>query len=134
MLVKLLVALGPTNIPRLAELDALPVDGRVLGFTLGVSMLAGIISGLAPAWHASKLDLNETLKENGKGAMSGARGARLRGVFIVAEMALALALLVGAGLMIRSFLRLQTTDPGLQSAEPADDAVAAGYRQIPFLR
>ena len=112
LLVKLLVALDPTNIPRLAELDALPVDGRVLGFTFGVSMLAGIISGLAPAWSASKLDLNETLKENGKGAMSGARGARLRGVFIVAEMALALALLVGAGLMIRSFLRLQTTDPG----------------------
>ena len=112
LLVKLLVALGPTNIPRMAELDALPVDGRVLGFTLGVSMLAGIISGLAPAWSASKLDLNETLKENGKGAMSGARGARLRAVFIVAEMALALALLVGAGLMIRSFLRLQTTDPG----------------------
>jgi len=112
LLVKLLVALSPTNIPRMAELDALPVDGRVLGFTLGVSMLAGIISGLAPAWSASKLDLNETLKENGKGAMSGARGARLRAIFIVAEMALALALLVGAGLMIRSFLRLQTTDPG----------------------
>jgi putative ABC transport system permease protein len=112
LLVKLLVSLGPTNIPRLAELDALPVDGRVLGFTLGVSMLAGIISGLAPAWSASKLDLNETLKENGKGAMSGVRGDRLRGVFIVVEMALALALLVGAGLMIRSFLRLQTTDPG----------------------
>jgi putative ABC transport system permease protein len=112
LLVKLLVALGPANIPRLAELDALPVDGRVLGFTLGVSMLAGIISGLAPAWHASKLDLNGTLKEGGKGAMSGARASSLRGVFIVAEMALALALLVGAGLMIRSFLRLQATDTG----------------------
>jgi len=112
LLVKLLVALGPTNIPRMAELDALPVDGRVLGFTLGVSMLAGIISGLAPAWSVTKLDLNETLKENGKGAMSGARASSLRGVFIIAEMALALTLLVGAGLMIRSFLRLQTTDPG----------------------
>ena len=111
-LVKLLVALGPTNIPRLAELNAAPLDGKVLGFTLGVSMLAGIISGLAPAWHASKLDLNEMLKEGGKGAMSGARGARLRSVFIVAEMALALALLVGAGLMIRSFLALQKTNPG----------------------
>src|SRR5262245_21033550 len=74
-LAKLLVAIGPTNIPRLAELGALPVDGRVLGFTLGVSTLAGIISGLAPAWSASKLDLNETLKENGKGAMSGARAS-----------------------------------------------------------
>src|SRR5215510_3038830 len=111
-LVKLLVALGPANIPRMADLHALPVGGRVLGFTLGVSMLAGIISGLAPAWHASKLDLNEMLKESGKGAMTGARASSLRGVFIVAEMALALALLVGAGLMVRSFLRLQTTDPG----------------------
>jgi putative ABC transport system permease protein len=111
-LVKLLVAIGPANIPRLAELDALPVDGWVLGFTLAASMLAGIISGIAPAWSASKLDLNEMLKEGGKGTMSGARASSLRGAFIVAEMALALALLVGAGLMIRSFLRLQTTDPG----------------------
>jgi len=111
-LVKLLVTLRPANIPRLVELEAMPVDGSVLAFTLGVSLLAGIISGLAPAWHASNLDLNEMLKENGKGATSGARGARLRGVFIVAEMALSLTLLVGAGLMIRSFLRLQTTDPG----------------------
>ena len=112
LLVKLLVALGPANIPRLAELDSLPVDGRVLSFTFGVSILAGLISGLAPAWHASKLDLNEMLKEGGKGAMSGAQASSLRGVFIVTEMALALALLVGAGLMIRSFLRLQATDPG----------------------
>ncbi|MBO0723956.1 MAG: ABC transporter permease [Blastocatellia bacterium] len=111
-LVKLLVALGPTNIPRLAELDALPLDGRVLGFTLGVSFLAGIISGLAPAWYASKLDLNGMLKEGGIGAMSSARGARLRNAFIVTEMALALALLVGAGLMVRSFLRLEMTDAG----------------------
>ena len=111
-LVRLLVALGPTNIPRLTELDALPLDGWVLGFTLGVSLLAGIISGLAPASHASKLDLNEMLKEGGKGALSSARGARLRSMFIVAQIALALALLIGAGLMIRSFLRLQTTDPG----------------------
>jgi putative ABC transport system permease protein len=113
LLVKLLVALGPTNIPRLSELDAMPLDVRVLGFTLGVSMLAGVISGLAPAWHASNLDLNEFLKEGARGAMSGAQGARLRSVFIVAEMALSVALLVGAGLMIRSFLRLQATDPGL---------------------
>src|SRR5215813_5808167 len=86
LLVKLLVALGPTNIPRMAELDALPLDSRVLGFTLGVSMLAGIISGLAPAWHASKLDLNEMLKEGGKGAMTGVRASSLHSVFTVAEM------------------------------------------------
>ncbi|HKQ72232.1 MAG TPA: ABC transporter permease [Blastocatellia bacterium] len=111
-LVRLLVALGPTNIPRLSELEDLPLDGIVLGFTLGVSLLAGIISGLAPAWQASKLDLNGTLKEGGKSATSSERSARLRSIFIVAEIALALVLLIGAGLMIRSFLRLQSTDPG----------------------
>jgi putative ABC transport system permease protein len=111
-LVKLLVALGPTNIPRLSELDASPLDGKVLGFTSFISLLAGIVSGLAPAWHASTLDLNKMLKEGGRSAMSSARSARLRSLFIVAEIALALVLLVGCGLMIRSFLRLQATDPG----------------------
>ncbi len=111
-LVKLLIALGPANIPRLSELEAMPLDVVALGFTLAVSLLAGLVSGLAPAWHASKLDLNETLKEGAKSATSGARGARLRSLFVIAEMALALVLLVGAGLMIRSFLRLQATDPG----------------------
>jgi putative ABC transport system permease protein len=111
-LVKLLVALGPTNIPRLAELDASPLDGRVLGFTLGVSMLAGIISGIVPALHASRLDLNGTLKEGGISAMSSARASNWRSAFVVAEMALTLALLAGAGLMFRSFLRLQMTNAG----------------------
>jgi putative ABC transport system permease protein len=111
-LVNLLVALGPTNIPRLSELAASPLDGRVLGFTLFISLLAGVVSGLAPAWHASTLDLNQMLKEGGRSAMSSARSARLRSLFIVAEIALALVLLVGCGLMIRSFLRLQATDPG----------------------
>jgi len=108
-LVKLLVTLGPTNIPRLSEIN---LDGRVAGFTLFVSLLAGAVSGLAPAWHASKIDLNETLKEGGKSAMSSARGNRLRSLFIVAEIALALVLIIGAGLMIRSFLRLQATELG----------------------
>jgi putative ABC transport system permease protein len=111
-LVKLFVALGPTNIPRLSELEAAPLDGRVLSFTLGVSLLAAIISGIVPAWHASKLDLNGTLKEGGIGAMSSARGDHLRSGFIIAEMALALALLIGAGLMVRSFLRLHMTNAG----------------------
>src|SRR5262249_7554556 len=71
-LVKLLIALGPNNIPRLSEVPSLPLDGRALGFTLFVSLLAGAVSGLAPAWHTSKLDLNEALKEGGKNAISGA--------------------------------------------------------------
>jgi putative ABC transport system permease protein len=111
-LVKLFVALGPTNIPRMTELEAAPLDSRVVGFTIVVSLLAGIISGLVPAWHASKLDLNGTLKESGIGAMSSMRGLSLRSAFVIAQLALALALLVGAGLMVRSFLRLQMTNAG----------------------
>jgi putative ABC transport system permease protein len=111
-LVKLLVALGPTNIPRLSEIEALPLDGWVIGFTAAVSLLAGILSGVVPAWHASKIDLNETLKEAGRSAMSSSSGARLRSLFVVAEIALSLVLLIGCGLMIRSFLRLQAADPG----------------------
>jgi putative ABC transport system permease protein len=111
-LVKLLVALGPSNIPRLSEID---LDGRVVVFTLCVSLLAGITSGLLPAWQASKIDLNEALKEGGRSAMTGARSNNLRGVFVVAEFALALVLLIGAGLMIRSFLRLQAVDPGFNT-------------------
>ncbi len=111
-LVKLLVALAPTSIPRMSEIKALPLDGVVLAFTLAISLVAGIVSGLAPAWHASKLDLTGMLKEGGKGAMSSVRGIRLRSSFVVMEIALALVLLIGAGLMIRGVLRLQTTDPG----------------------
>jgi putative ABC transport system permease protein len=108
-LVKVFVALAPRDIPRLSEIT---LDGRVLGLTIFVSLMAGIISGLAPAWHASKIDLNEALKEGGKSSVSGARGNRLRGLFIIAEFALALVLLICAGLMIRSFLSLQAVDLG----------------------
>jgi putative ABC transport system permease protein len=108
-LVKLLVVLEPANIPRLSEIN---LDGRVAGFTLAVSLIAGVISGLAPAWQASKIELNEALKEGGRSAMSDVRSNYLRDLFVVAEFALALVLLIGAGLMIRSFLRLQAVDPG----------------------
>jgi putative ABC transport system permease protein len=111
-LVGLLVALAPTDIPRLAEID---LDGRVVVFTLCISLLAGIVSGLLPAWQASKIDLNEALKEGGRSAMSGVRSSYLRGLFVVAEFALALVLLIGAGLMIRSFLQLQAVDPGFNA-------------------
>jgi putative ABC transport system permease protein len=111
-LVELLIALEPSDIPRLAEID---LDGRVVVFTLCVSLLAGIVSGLLPAWQASKIDLNEALKEGGRSAMTGVRSNYLRGLFVVAEFALALVLLIGAGLMIRSFLRLQAVDPGFNT-------------------
>jgi putative ABC transport system permease protein len=106
--VKLLVAFSPKNIPRL---DEVTLDGRVLGFTLLVSLLTGVIFGLLPALQASKPDLNETLKEGGRSA-AGAVRSRVRNIFVIAEVALSLVLLIGAGLMIKSFVRLQDVNPG----------------------
>jgi putative ABC transport system permease protein len=108
---KLLLALAPDNVPRLGEVA---LDLRVLGFTLGVSLLTGVVFGLVPAFHASRPDLNESLKEGGRGSTKGAHQHRLRSVLVVAEVALALVLLTGAGLMIRSFSVLQRVDPGFK--------------------
>ena len=105
--VKLIVAISPNSIPRAAEIG---LDQRVLAFTVAVSLLTGIIFGLAPAFQASKPDLNETLKEAGRG--STGRRHILRSALVVSEVALTMVLLIGAGLMIRSFYRLQRVDPG----------------------
>jgi putative ABC transport system permease protein len=105
----LLRALAQDSIPRVGEIAP---DNRVLGFTLLVSLLTGVVFGLAPALQASRPDLNETLKEGGKGGGSGSRSGRARNALIVIEVAMALVLLVGAGLLIKSFRRLQEVDPG----------------------
>jgi putative ABC transport system permease protein len=90
------------------------LDYRVLGFTLGVSLLTGILFGLFPAWQASKYDLNESLKEGGKSSASSSR-KRFRNALIVSEVTLALVLLVGAGLMMRSLFRLMDVKPGFDA-------------------
>ena len=110
--VNLLVALGPADLPRVKEVT---IDLRVLGFTLAVSLLTGILFGLLPALQASRPNLNERLKAGGRSATSGTRRQRLRGFLVIAEIALSLVLLVGAGLLIRSFLRLQAVNPGFNS-------------------
>ncbi len=110
--VGILTSLSPGSIPRLSEIG---VDSRVLAFTLGVSLLTGIIFGLLPALQASNPNLNETLKEGGRSSVEGTRGGRLRSVLAATEVALALVLLIGAGLMARSFLRLQDVNPGFNA-------------------
>ena len=89
------------------------IDLRVLGFTIGITLLTGLIFGAAPALQTSRVDLNDTLKEGGRGTVGG-RG-RSRSLLVVTEIALSLVLLVGAGLMIRSFLRLQRVNIGLEA-------------------
>ncbi len=106
---KILVALSPGDIPRF---DQAGIDGWVLVFTLVVSLLTGLIFGLVPSLQTSKPDLNNTLKEGGRGTTGGAGGVRVRNLLVVSEIALSLVLLVGAGLLIRSFIRLQQFDLG----------------------
>ncbi|HVF27964.1 MAG TPA: ABC transporter permease, partial [Pyrinomonadaceae bacterium] len=109
--IELLVALSPGNIPRLGEVA---LSGQVFAFTFTLAVLTGIIFGLVPALHATNPNLNESLKEGGRGSTDGVRSGRLRGALVVSEIALALVMLVGAGLMARSFLRLQDVDPGFK--------------------
>jgi len=107
----LLIALGKDDIPRAVHVG---MDWRVLGFTLGVSLLTGLIFGLAPAFHSAKSELVETLKEGGRGTSEGARRNRVRSVLVVSELAIAVVLLVGAGLLIQSLWRLRNVNSGLQ--------------------
>jgi putative ABC transport system permease protein len=104
-----ITAFIPGKIPRAGEIN---IDFRVLGFTLFISLLTGAIFGLAPAIQTSKIDLNESLKENSRGMIGSLRSNRIRNVLIVSEVALSLVLLIGAALMIRSFNRLLQVDPG----------------------
>jgi putative ABC transport system permease protein len=108
----LLVALQPDNLPRLQEIG---VDARVLAFTFAVSLLTGIIFGLVPAWTASRRGVNEGLKEGGRSATAGGPRQRLRSTFVVVEFAVALVLLIGAGLLIKTFWNLRSVEPGFNA-------------------
>ena len=108
-IVRLIVVLHPGHIPRLAEVHA---DTRVFAFCLAISILTGIVFGLLPAWQFSKPDVNQALKEGGGRAGGGSRSRHWRNVLVAAEVALALVLLTGAGLLLRSFILMKAVDPG----------------------
>lgn len=110
-----LLALAPEDLPRIKDVA---LDARVLGFTLLVTLMTGVIFGLVPALQASRPNLNETLKEGGRGTTGGHH--RVRNSLVVIEVALALVVLVCSGLLIRSFMRLQQVNPGFN----ADNALA----------
>jgi putative ABC transport system permease protein len=107
----LLKSFIPENISQAREIS---IDFRVLGFTLFVSLATGVIFGLAPAIQAVRFNQIETLKEGGRDAATGSSGKRLRSLLVTAEVAISLVLLIGAGLLINSFLRLRNVDPGFR--------------------
>jgi putative ABC transport system permease protein len=104
----------PADFPRLNEIH---MDLRVLGFTFAASMLTGILFGLAPAFQISRSDVQESIRETGRGASGSRRQSRFRQALIVVEVALSVVLLAGAGLLFRSFLRLQSVDAGFVSQQ-----------------
>jgi putative ABC transport system permease protein len=108
----LLIAFNADNIPRLSETR---LDGWSLAFTLLVTGLTGLLFGLAPAWQATKPDVHDLLKDSGRGMTAGWHRSRLRRFLVAAEVALSLVLLIGAGLMIRSFAQLTQVDRGFQT-------------------
>jgi predicted permease len=118
--------MNPGNIPRLDEIG---INGTVLAFTFGLSLATGVLFGLAPAWRMLRLDPNSSLKAGGRSGQSDGglyiKRHRLRGLLVVSEIALSLILLVGAGLLIRSFVLLQRVPPGFTSDHVLTLQVAA---------
>lgn len=107
--INILLAIKPANVPRITEIG---IDGRLVLFSFGISLLTGLIFGLAPALQASKPQLTESLREGGWNSHAGLGQQRIRKVFVVAQIAIAFVLLVGAGLMIKAFNHLRSIDPG----------------------
>ncbi len=114
--VRALLTINPGNVPRIGEQGAaVTLDWRVLLFTFAASVVTGILFGLVPALSASRSDLNSTLRESGTRSGSGVRHNKARSVLVITEMALALVLLVGAALLIRTFGALRGVDPGFDA-------------------
>ena len=104
-----LLALAPANLPRVTDIH---LDSGVLVFSLALSVITGLVFGIAPAWLAARADVNEALKQGSRGSTEGGARGRLRSALVVIEVTLALMLLGGAGLLARSFMQLAHVDPG----------------------
>jgi len=119
--VGLMLALAGLNMlksfipPNISQAQSITIDGKVLIFTVLVSLITGLIFGLAPALQAAHFNLNDTLKESGRDSAASSRGNRIRGFLVICEVAVSLILLIGAGLLINSFLRLRNVDPGFRA-------------------
>jgi putative ABC transport system permease protein len=121
----LLLALKPAEL----RLDAIPMDARVFVFVFAISLLTGLLFGLLPAWSATRGDIAEALRENARTTATGVSRSPLRSLLVTAELALALILLAGAGLLIKGFLRLRSVDPGFNPGN-----VMTMYLQLPGAR
>jgi predicted permease len=121
-----LTALGPDKLPRLHMVS---IDWRMFVFTLGVSLITGLIFGLVPALNVSKANLNELLKDSSRGSTGGPRHRRLRGMLVIAEVSLAFILLVGAGLLMRSFIYLQRAEPGFNPDRVMTASIDLSYER-----
>ncbi len=108
---QLLLRLAPADLPRISAVE---IDSAVLGWTLGISTLAGLLFSLAPALRASRTEATDALKETGRGFSEGRRVLGLRNILVMAEVSLAAVLLLTGGLLLKSFDRLQRVDPGFQ--------------------
>jgi putative ABC transport system permease protein len=124
--VRVLRALSPADLPRI---ELVQVDSTVLGFTFLIALLTGIAFGLVPSLQVSGNQLTETLREGGRGMAGSHRGRRTRKALVVGEVALALVLLIGAGLLIQSFARLRSVDPGFQPENVLTVRLALGGSQ-----
>jgi predicted permease len=124
--------MNPGNIPRL---EAIALDGTVLAFTFAVAILTGLLFGLAPALQAARVDLSSSMKAGGRSAQGegglGSSRGRLRSLLVVAEVAISLVLLIGAGLLIRSFVQLQQVSPGFEPGGVVSMRLGGTAQQLP---
>jgi predicted permease len=120
---RLLMAIGPADLPRLGEV---PLDANVLSFALGTTLLTGVLVGLAPSWRLARHQLRTLINEGGRGTSASRAQSRLFAALVVAEMALAVLLVIAAGLLVRSYVNLTATPPGFHP-----DRIATFYLYVP---